>query len=180
MDETNQLPTHLECPQCNTKLRPFMVQSQNPNIDVELDRCHGCGGVWFDRGELELSTGRKVTPTKVPVKDRYCPRCLIPLLGAELTGNVAVEACRSCKGVYLDSRDMLIVTRKAPAKPPETVTFKCDACGQRKPFAHAQSTAQGLTECSDCYAKEGSPTLSKEQQERASVFSSFISWLRRD
>ena len=119
MDETNQLPTHLECPQCNTRLRPFMVQSQNPNIDVELDRCHGCGGVWFDAGELEISTGRKVVPTRTPVKDRYCPRCLIPLLSAELTGRVAVEACRSCKGVYLDSRDMHIVTRQAPAKPPE-------------------------------------------------------------
>lgn len=178
MDETNQLPTEMECPQCNTKLRPFLVQSQNPGIDVELDRCHGCGGMWFDAGELEISTGRKVIKSTKP-SDRYCPRCLIPLLNAELTAGVAVEACRACKGVYLDARDMHTVTRSAPVKPPEDVSFLCDSCGQRKPFAHAQTTSHG-TECSDCFARKGSPEPSAEAKERGSVFSSFIGWLRRD
>ena len=175
---SNELPTDMECPQCNTKMRTFMVQSRNPGIDVELDRCHACGGVWFDAGELEVSTGRSVLKSKT-ASDRFCPRCLIPLLNAELTAGVAVEACRTCKGVYLDSRDMITVTKSAPVKPPEDVSFVCEACGQRKPFAQAQTTPLG-TECSDCYARNGSPKLSAEDKEKASVFSSFIGWLRRD
>ena len=111
--------------------------------------------------------------------DRYCPRCLIPLLNADLTSGVAVEACRSCKGTYLDSRDMHTVTRSAPVKPPEDVSFVCEACGKRKPFAHAQATALG-TECSDCFAKHGSPAASAEAKERESVFGSFVGWLRGD
>lgn len=175
---SSELPTEMECPQCNAKMRSFMVQSRNPGIDVELDRCHSCGGVWFDAGELEIATGRTVLKSKA-ASDRFCPRCLIPLLNAELTAGVAVEACRSCKGTYLDSRDMHTVTRGAPVKPPEDVSFVCEACGERKPFALAQPTPLG-TECSDCYARKGSPQVSAEAKEREGVFSSFVGWLRGD
>ncbi len=167
MTETNELPTHVECPQCNAKMKSFWVQSRNPGIDVELDRCHSCGGMWFDAGELEVSTGRKVLKSK-STSDRYCPRCLIPLLNAELTAGVAVEACRSCKGVYLDARDMDTVTKHAPVKPPEDVSFICEACGKRKPFALAQTTALG-TECSDCFARTGSAPASDAAKERAGI-----------
>ena len=179
MSDGNALPTgNMECPQCNTRMKSFWVQSRNPGVDVELDRCHACGGVWFDSGELEIATGRTVEKGQRP-SDRFCPRCLIPLLNAELHSGVAVEACRSCNGVYLDSRDMHTVTRQKPVKPPEDVSFVCEACGERKPFAQAQPTPLG-TECSDCYARKGSPAVSKEAKERASVFSSFVGWLRRD
>lgn len=175
---SHDLPTEMECPQCNTPMRPFMIQSRNPGIDVELDRCHNCGGAWFDSGELEIATGRSVIKS-MRGSDRYCPRCFIPLLNAELTAGVAVEACRTCKGTYLDARDIFTVTRQSPAKPPEDVSFLCTSCNQRKPFASAQPTARG-TECGECYAKHGSPPMSAEEQERASAFSSFVGWLRKD
>ncbi len=178
MSDPNDLPTSMECPQCNTKMKSFWVQSRNPGIDVELDRCHSCGGVWFDSGELEVATGRTVLKSK-STSDRYCPRCLIPLLNSELTAGVAVESCRSCKGTYLDSRDMDTVTRQKPVKPPEDVSFVCEACGQRKPFASAQTTAVG-TECSDCFSRNGRPQLSQAEKERTSTFGSFIGWLRGD
>ncbi|MBL8912735.1 MAG: zf-TFIIB domain-containing protein [Archangium sp.] len=179
MDETNQLPTGTECPQCNTKMRTFMVQSRNPNKDVELDRCHGCGGVWFDAGELELSTGRTVAAGKTPVKDRYCPRCLIPLLEATLTGGIAVENCRHCKGTYLDAKDLAICARAAAAKPPPPdVSFACDSCKQRKPFAGAETTPNG-TWCADCLAKKGT-TLDAQAKEKTSMFKAFVGWLRGD
>ena len=175
---SHDLPTEMECPQCNTPMRPFMIQSRNPGIDVELDRCHNCGGVWFDSGELEIATGRSVIKS-MRGSDRYCPRCFIPLLNAELTAGVAVEACRTCKGTYLDARDIHTVTRQAPARPPEDVSFVCSFCNERKPFATAQPTPNG-TECSDCYAKHGSPVVSADELERASTFSSFVGWLRKD
>lgn len=176
MTETNQLPTGTECPQCNAKMRTFMVQSRNPGKDVELDRCHACGGVWFDAGELELSTGRSVMSSR-KASDRYCPRCLIPLFNAELTHGVAVESCRACKGTYLDAKDIETCTRSAPVKPPEDVTFVCDWCKQRKPFAQAQAMTVG-TLCFDCQ-KKGSASSSQEK-EKTSVFKNFIGWLRGD
>ncbi len=57
MSDPNDLPTTMACPQCSTKMESFWVQSRNPGIDVELDRCHSCGGVWFDSGELEVASG---------------------------------------------------------------------------------------------------------------------------
>lgn len=176
--EENELPTQMECPQCNAPMKSFWVQSRNPGIDVELDRCHKCGGVWFDAGELETATGRSVIKS-MRASDRFCPRCFIPLLNAELTAGVAVESCRTCKGTYLDSRDMHTVTRSAPVKPPEDVSFVCESCGQRKPFATAQPTARG-TECGDCFVRNGSAAASEDVKARASVFGSFIGWLRRD
>ncbi|MFZ5444663.1 MAG: zf-TFIIB domain-containing protein [Myxococcota bacterium] len=177
MDETNQLPTGTECPQCNTRMKSFVVQSRHPGVDVELDRCLACGGVWFDAGELELATGRSVLKSSKST-DRYCPRCLIPLLNAELTAGVAVESCRHCKGTYLDAKDIEIVTRKQPVKPPKDVSFVCEACGQRKPFAEAQTTTLGI-ECAECFARHGAAP-SAGVKEKTSVFSSFIGWLRGD
>jgi Zn-finger nucleic acid-binding protein len=177
MTGSNDLPTFTECPQCNAKMKSFWVTSRNPGVDVELDRCHSCGGVWFDAGELEIATGRTVMKS-AKASDRFCPRCLIPLLNAELTSGVAVESCRSCKGTYLDSRDMDIVTRQKPVKPPEDVSFVCEACGQRKPFSTAQTTALG-TECTDCFNRNGRKSTQADQ-ERGSTFSNFIGWLRGD
>jgi hypothetical protein len=74
---------------------------------------------------------------------------------------------------------MQTVTKTKPVKPPEDVTFICETCDQRRPFAQAHATPVG-TECSDCFHKKGSPGVSAEAQERASVFSSFVGWLRRD
>ncbi|MEW6431709.1 MAG: zf-TFIIB domain-containing protein [Myxococcota bacterium] len=169
------LPTQRECPQCNTVMKPFTVQSRKPDVDVELDRCHNCGGVWFDAGELELATGRKVVKSSKPC-DRFCPKCLIPLLNADLTTGVAVETCRSCGGTYLDAKDIATVTRDKPARPPEDVSFLCPTCKQRKPFASAQVTSVG-SECMDCATKHGRAWKTGDSE---SMFGAFISWLRGD
>jgi hypothetical protein len=163
--------TVVECPQCNTAMSAFTVQSRKPGVDVELDRCDACGGVWFDAGELEAATGRTVVKS-ARTSDRFCPRCLIPLLNAELTGAVAVESCRTCQGTYLDGRDVLTVSKGAPVKPPEDVKFVCAACKQRKPFATAEVTDRG-TVCADCHA-------GRETTDASSTLKSFVGWLRRD
>ena len=107
--ENHELPTERECPQCNTPMKAFTVQSRNPGIDVELDRCHACGGVWFDAGELEIATGRSVIKSK-SASDRYCPKCLIPLLNADLTTGVAVD-CNAIRNAH---------AIKAPTSTPAT------------------------------------------------------------
>jgi hypothetical protein len=44
----------LHCPKCPGRLETYTFH------DFVLDRCHECGGVWMDRGELE-GVIRKVT-----------------------------------------------------------------------------------------------------------------------
>lgn len=43
-------PAKLECPQC---ARPMAKLNYAYNSNVIVDACDSCGGVWFDRGELE-------------------------------------------------------------------------------------------------------------------------------
>ena len=172
--ESHDLPTERECPQCNTPMKPFKVQSRNPGKEIELDRCHKCHGVWFDAGELEIATGRSVIKSK-SASDRYCPKCAIPLLNSDLTAGVAVESCRICKGTYLDAKDILTVTKTAPARPPKDVSFECSSCHKQKPFATAHATVHG-TECGDCLAGVSSPA----EHAQTSVFGSFVGWLRGD
>jgi hypothetical protein len=35
------------CPKCSGQLEAYTFEG------FALDRCHGCGGIWLDRGELE-------------------------------------------------------------------------------------------------------------------------------
>ena len=39
--------TSPRCPKCPGKLESYMFHG------IALDRCHECGGVWLDKGELE-------------------------------------------------------------------------------------------------------------------------------
>lgn len=41
------------CPQCSGKLEAYTFE------EFGLDRCHECGGIWLDKGELE-SIVRKI------------------------------------------------------------------------------------------------------------------------
>ncbi len=38
------------CPHCNVPMEPFNYAGDS---GVILDKCHGCGGLWLDKGDLE-------------------------------------------------------------------------------------------------------------------------------
>jgi hypothetical protein len=40
------------CPKCPGQLEAYTF------VDIALDRCQQCGGVWLDRGELEAIVGK--------------------------------------------------------------------------------------------------------------------------
>jgi len=83
---------------------------------VEVDICPQCGGIWLDRGELEklgatdnseldnlrsaLGVETKVPP--VPSENTSpCPVCDGSLHEYKL-GNIQVDICDTCKGIWLD------------------------------------------------------------------------------
>jgi hypothetical protein len=41
---------HLKCPRCGSQMNEFALER------VKVDRCAGCGGIFLDKGELEMLT----------------------------------------------------------------------------------------------------------------------------
>jgi len=84
---------------------------------VEVDICPQCGGIWLDRGELEklgakdnseldtLRSALGVDETKAPPipsdHTSPCPVCEGSLHEHQL-GNIQVDICDSCRGIWLD------------------------------------------------------------------------------
>ena len=125
---------------------------------VEVDRCPFCGGVWFDRGELESVTGRALEAEPLSGHTtRRCASCRLPLSTA-MIGSVPVEVCGSCRATYLDDGELEelagreISWRKArgPASSSEGERFMCRGCGEAHDVRDAMTTAYGLS-CPRCY-----------------------------
>ncbi len=167
-----------DCPDCRTRLQPFWVPARRLGDEVELDRCSDCGGVWFDAGELSVASGKSVTATKTKT-DRRCPGCGAMLLQAQLADGPEVETCPSCRGTFLEARDLEALAKKSPSsrRPANGTGFICDGCGARKPFSEGQATLTGL-ECADCTKDHGGPPPPPAQEEARSAFGKFLGWLR--
>jgi hypothetical protein len=105
----------ITCPKCSTVLDRKVV------VQVEVDLCPSCGGIWLDPGELErlkqsahlrdvdllrqfAGEGRRVPPTSRAVK-LPCPVCEGRLTALEL-GEVAIDVCESCRGIWLDRGEL--------------------------------------------------------------------------
>ena len=104
----------MECPACGKALSKMMAG------DIELDACkEGCGGVWFDRGELEkfdephefpahpiLELAKRTESIRVdPKKIKRCPCCPDENLVKQfldIKNEVQIDVCWNCGGVWLD------------------------------------------------------------------------------
>jgi Zn-finger nucleic acid-binding protein len=112
-------PAGLSCPGCGTTMHVKFSDA------VQLDVCRGCGGLWFDPGELDAVVEPPVNPpvslgqlrqqmSGLPgarpdarVYYRNCPRCQNPMNRrnfAELSGVVMDECPRH--GVFLDPEEL--------------------------------------------------------------------------
>ena len=96
---------------------------------IELDRCTFCRGLWFDGGELEKVLNKRLIGelVKPDERARKCPTCNVNL-GAVVLGNVQVDACTTCRGVFLDDGELVAlnggqkvrVEAGAPPPPPRS------------------------------------------------------------
>jgi Zn-finger nucleic acid-binding protein len=101
----------LNCPKCTAEMFPDKFGQ------IIIDRCAGCGGIWFDIGELNLLKEMKGSEAideglaKVGrIYDKVartvnCPRCATPLarMSDKEQPHIHMEACKSCSGVFLDA-----------------------------------------------------------------------------
>ena len=123
------------CPKCVGKLQKTVVtirkvhdvkelQGAGVSFDLELDQCYVCGGVWFDRGELDKYKAEKITvinstklgkglDQELDIKKGKCPRCEIEMKRQpyEKVPEIIIDVCEKCHGVWLDSTEIDKVER---------------------------------------------------------------------
>lgn len=152
-----------DCPTCMAPMQPLFLEREGAP-DVQLDRCARCGGVWFDTGEAEDVSRRRLawTPGSGP-STGACPGCREALRPGELRARASAQRCPGCHGVWLEEATLthlgnerlevlaaraLRLTPAAPA-PRSSVGFECAKCGQRAPWREANGTSYGLV-CRAC------------------------------
>lgn len=94
----------MRCPNCLTQT---MSQKQVKQANVRIDQCPQCGGLWFDRDELEkvLDVAAKElnVPSAASPTRRACPRCSSPLYRFNYPQTYChIDMCRHCGGIWLD------------------------------------------------------------------------------
>jgi len=106
----------VRCPACHAELSTVSIGG------VTLDACAGgCGGIWFDRGELSFSppaerlaqwldelAANRTTHADLTQR-RRCPRCVDSVLMrhfSSATRAVTIDECPTCAGVWLDSGEL--------------------------------------------------------------------------
>lgn len=106
--------TNLTCVKCTSVLDQATFEG------LEVDLCPRCGGLWLDRGEItraarlpesEISRLRGLlldSSGPPPLASTHlvpCPACS-GSLAEVLLGNVHVDYCSSCHGIFLDRGEL--------------------------------------------------------------------------
>ncbi len=100
----------MQCPKCGSAMEVVV------HNNVEVDRCTGCMGLWFDAGEIEpllkpklaraVDIGDADTGAHTNAIDRYpCPRCggaMVRMVDASQS-HIWYEKCASCGGSFFDA-----------------------------------------------------------------------------
>jgi len=99
-----------ECPKDWTPLRKETRHAHHRT--VELDACPACHGLFLDKKEIKSLTGsgslNKLLTKKLGLDSDsplVCPNCG-GLMDGEDAGNVRVDVCLDCNGVWLDAGEL--------------------------------------------------------------------------
>lgn len=101
----------MNCPKCTAEMFPEKFNQ------IVVDRCSGCGGLWFDIGELnllkemegseEIDAGQPKVGKLYDKVDRTinCPRCATALtrMADKQQPHIHLDLCKTCTGVFLDA-----------------------------------------------------------------------------
>jgi Zn-finger nucleic acid-binding protein len=95
------------CPRCK---RDTLVTRTIKDRGVKVEHCSSCGGIWFERGELEKAVPAAVDGLRPPDDAekgrRLCPECFEPMQTYQYPHTmVQVDQCGECRGIWLDARE---------------------------------------------------------------------------
>jgi hypothetical protein len=107
----------MKCPRDGTKLAEVEI------LGMQLDKCHQCDGIWFDRGELKKIQEADVPSLEEALEEKYgdpeyeegevdgymrCPRCGNRLQEQRYTykNGVRIDRCEECFGFWVDDMEL--------------------------------------------------------------------------
>lgn len=114
----------LVCPACRT----FLLRGyQDPALNLEIEACPSCDGLWFDDHRLRAFLHSKslrsrfvIDSASDPAEDtsytidrrvRRCPRDRA-MLTTMVFGGVEVDVCPGCKGIWLDTGELHMIIER--------------------------------------------------------------------
>ncbi len=124
----------MNCPKCVGVLKEQTIGIKSP---ITVDTCFACGGIWFDKDELELLVNKQILDTAEfdleaePLKDddlmkeidldkkeAICPRCtgnkkMVKKI-SKRNKDVTIDFCENCGGVWLDSGEFAKISKHSP------------------------------------------------------------------
>ncbi len=127
----------MHCPKCS---KATLAELHVGDARTAVDRCRSCGGIWFDRRELEVImdiAARDLTiPSGAEETRRACPRDFEKLLTFRYPQTeVMVDMCRRCQGLWLDGGELTEIC---------TIRKQLDQHGELNGNAPATGVAGGL------------------------------------
>lgn len=136
---------------------------------VDVDFCSRCQGLWLDAGELPAlvpgAGGRLAAAAATHATPYPCPRCGAAL--AERTaGDVTVDACEGCGGVFLDDGELQRLRLGGPGAPALTPA-RPETLQRRARRAEALSAVYGTA----------APVAKEPLAERAAFVRDVYLWL---
>ncbi len=96
------------CPKC---CKATLAEMQIGDARTVVDQCRSCGGIWFDRKELEVIMDLAAQDLSIPSgaeeTKRTCPRDFELLVTFRYPQTeVMVDMCRGCEGLWLDGGEL--------------------------------------------------------------------------
>ena len=111
----------MKCPDCRHELQRVDCKG------VVIHECSQCKGKWFERDELQKVRdrqddtlrwldfdpfGKDAEQLSVASEGRICPRCSKKMASLKyMKSNVVIDKCPACKGVWLDSGELVKIIR---------------------------------------------------------------------
>jgi len=112
------------CPVDGTEMQVMRIKFSPTNV-VEIDRCPKCGGIWFDKGELNKIIRIPLDKMKEIFGDlqeyksikgtssgpRTCPVCGARLItyNYDFKSGIWLDACPKGHGIWLDKGELLLL-----------------------------------------------------------------------
>ena len=108
----------MQCPKCRSEFETLRHEG------IEVDRCPGCGGIWFDALEKERlassAGGAELDAGDPRVGRRYndmtniqCPRCEVKMfrMTDHTQFHIEYESCPTCYGTFFDAGEFKDLSR---------------------------------------------------------------------
>ncbi len=96
---------------CPKRCKATLAEMQIGDARTVVDQCRSCGGIWFDRKELEVIMDLAAQDLSIPSgaeeTKRTCPRDFENLVTFRYPQTeVMVDMCRVCEGLWLDGGEL--------------------------------------------------------------------------